>query len=59
MLDISFAREANKQREIDNIALIWSQYNNADAMTELKGNEAFVNALKTHKIAHPVVQYVL
>jgi hypothetical protein len=58
MLDIYAAREAYKKREIDNIALIRSQYNIADAMTKVKGNGALLNALETHKLAHPVVKYV-
>jgi hypothetical protein len=58
MLEIYAAREAYKKREIDNIALIRSQYTIADAMTKVNGNGTLLNALKTHKITHPVVQYV-
>jgi hypothetical protein len=59
MIDIYAAREAYRNREIDNIALIRTQYNVADAMKKVPGSSALLNALRTHRIDHPVVQYVL
>jgi hypothetical protein len=58
-LDICAAREAYKRGDLHNIALIRTQYNVADAMTKVPGNNALLNLLMTHKIDHPVVQYVM
>jgi hypothetical protein len=59
MLDLYAAREAYKNRELDNIALIRSEHNVADAMKKVSGNEALLKVLKSHKVNHPVVQYVV
>jgi hypothetical protein len=59
MLDIYVAREAYSNRDMDNIALIRTQHNLADALTKICGNSALLLALRTHRIEHPVVQYVL
>jgi hypothetical protein len=59
MLDIYAAGEAYRRGEMDNIALIRTQYNIADAMTKTQGNDALLRVLQTHRIDHPVVQYVL
>jgi hypothetical protein len=59
MLDIYAAREAYRNREMDNICLIRSEYNVADAMTKAPGNSALLKTIQTHFIYHPVVQYVI
>jgi hypothetical protein len=59
MLDLCAAREAYKNREIDNIALIRSEHNVADAMTKVSGNEALLKMLKSHRLNHAVVQHVV
>jgi hypothetical protein len=57
MLDIYADREACKRGDLDNIALIRTQYNVADAMTKVPGNNALLTLLMTHKVDHPVVQF--
>jgi hypothetical protein len=59
MIDIYAAREAYRKREMDNIALIRSQHNVADALTKVPGNGALLAVLKQHSVDHPVEQYVL
>jgi hypothetical protein len=59
MLDIYAARESYRNREMDNIVLIRSQHNVADSMTKLSCNEARINVLRTHRMDHSVVQFVL
>jgi hypothetical protein len=59
MLGIYAAREAYKRGDLDNIALIRTEYNVADSMTKVPGNGALLTLLKTHHIEHPVVQYVM
>jgi hypothetical protein len=59
MLDIYAARESYRNREMDNIALIRSQHNIADAMTKVRGNSALLDLLRAHRIEHPVARYVL
>jgi hypothetical protein len=56
MLDLYGAREANKNHKIDNGALIRSEHNVADAMTNVFGNEALLKVLRSHRQCnHPVV----
>ena len=59
MIDIESAREAYKEYEIENIGLIKSEYNPADSLTKINGNGALMKLLITHKIDHPVEQYVI
>jgi hypothetical protein len=59
MLDIYAARKSYRNREMDNLVLIRSQHNVADAMTKISGNESLINVLQTHRVDDPVVQFVL
>jgi len=59
MIDIAAARQAYNEKEINNIALIKSEFNPADGLTKLACNEALKQLLETHKISHPVEQYVI
>jgi hypothetical protein len=54
MIDIHAARQAYRRREIDNIGLIASENNTADALTKLNAHDALENLLRTHKLCHPV-----
>jgi hypothetical protein len=59
MLDLYAARQAYKNKELENVALIRSEHNAADALTKVPGNDALLRVLKSHKVDHPVVQYVI
>ena len=59
MIDIEVARNAYAKKEIDNIALIESQYNPAYAMTKISPNEALIKIMKSNKLDHPVKQYII
>ena len=59
MIDIAAVRQAYNEKEINNIALIKSEFNPADGLTKLACNEALKQLLETHKISHPVEQYVI
>ena len=59
MIDIAAARQAYSSKEIDNIALIESQYNPADGLTKVKHNEALNRLLTTARLDHPVKQYII
>jgi hypothetical protein len=58
-IDMYAAREAYRRHDLDNIALIKSEFNLTDALTKVPGNSALLDALRTHRISHPVAQYVL
>ena len=59
MVDIAAAREAYNDHVISNIALIDSADNPADALTKIGHNSALQNLLRTHRISHPIIQYVI
>jgi len=59
MIDIAAACQAYNNRMIDNIALIRSEYNPADALTKIGPNEALRKLLVSHQVSHPVEQYVI
>jgi hypothetical protein len=59
MIDIHAARQAYRRREIDNIGLIASENNPADALTKLNANGALENLLRTHKLCHPVRNFIV
>jgi hypothetical protein len=59
MIDMYAAREAYRRHDLDNISLIKSEFNLADALTKVPGNSALLDTLRTHRISHPVAQYVL
>jgi hypothetical protein len=46
-------------REIDNLALIRSQYNVADALTRIDGNDALLRMLRCGMIDHPIEDFVI
>jgi hypothetical protein len=45
MLDVYAVREAYRCLEIDNLALVRSEYNVADALTKIDGNDALLRIL--------------
>lgn len=59
MVDIAAVREAYNDRIIANIGLIRSEYNAADAMTKITLNVPLTNILRTHRVSHPIEQYVV
>ena len=59
MVDISAAREAYNDEVISNIALIRSEFNLADALTNIGGNDALDKFLQTFTLNHPVEQYII
>ena len=59
MIDIEAASMAYTNKEIDNIALIESGFNPADALTKISPNDALMKIMKTNKLKHPVKQYIV
>jgi hypothetical protein len=59
MIDISAVREGFNRRDIRNVRLIRSAYNIADVTTKFSSNSALQNLLKSHRVDHPVEQYVV
>ena len=59
MVDIAAARQAYNNRHIDNIALIKSEFNPADALTKIGPNNALRDLLLTNRLSHPIEQYVI
>jgi hypothetical protein len=57
--DIASIREAYSDRPSSNIALIRSEHNAADAMTKIAQNAALQAILHTHRVSHPLEQYVI
>jgi hypothetical protein len=59
MADIASIWDAYKDRTISNIALIRSEHNAADAMPKIAQNAALQEILHTHRVSHPLEQYVI
>jgi hypothetical protein len=59
LLDVYAVREAYSCREIDNLALIRSEYNVADALTNIDGNDALQQMLRCGMIEHPIGDFVI
>jgi hypothetical protein len=60
MLDLHAARQSYLRGEIDNVGLIESRYNVADSLTKIKNpNSSLLALLRTHKINHPIKQFVV
>ena len=59
MVNIAAAREAYSNGLIFNIGLIRSEHNPADSLTKVKCNNAMYKLLCTHRLSHPVQQYVI
>lgn len=61
MLDLAAARESYRRREIDNIGLISSEHNIADALTKIQrcANSALWQFMCTDRIRHPVRRFVI
>jgi hypothetical protein len=59
MTDIAVILEAYNERIISNIGLICSDSNTADATTKIGHNKALQTVLCTHRIAHPIEQYIV
>jgi hypothetical protein len=61
MLDLAAARESYRRREIDNIGLISSEHNIADALTKTQrcANSALWHFMCTNSIRHPVRRFVV
>lgn len=59
MVDINAVREAYLNKIISNVALIKTQYNIADSLTKIGSNQALIRLLMTHRIEHPIEQYVI
>jgi hypothetical protein len=55
----TLAFEAYNGRIISNIGLICSDYNAADAMTKIGHNMTLQTILRTHRITHPIEQYIV
>ena len=58
MIDLESIREAYKRKEIDNIALIRSEFNPADGLTKLNANSALNNLTERGTISHSVEQFI-
>jgi hypothetical protein len=59
MVDIAAAREAYHDHVISNVGLIKSQYNPADGLTKVGCNDALLKLLRTHRLDHPIEQFIL
>ncbi len=59
MIDLAVTRAAYRNFEIDNVALIRSEFNYADDLTKTKGNGALFHLLKSGKINQPVENFVV
>jgi hypothetical protein len=59
MADTASIRETYNDRTISNITLIRSELNASDAMTKIAQNAALQEILHTHRVSHPLEQYVI
>ena len=59
MIGIAAARQAYNRNEIDNIALIRSEFNPADGLAKIAPNEELNRLLHTNKLSHLVEQYII
>ena len=59
MIDIAAVRQAYYNRQMDNIALIKSEFNAADGLTKVKANNSLKELLRTHHLSHPIEQFVI
>jgi hypothetical protein len=59
LIDVHAARQAYRRREIENIGLIASDCNPADALTKLNGNSALESLIRTHTLSHPIRNFVV
>ncbi len=59
MVDISATREAYNQGIISNIGLISSNDNLADGLTKISSNKALLQLMKTQRLSHTVLQFVI
>jgi hypothetical protein len=59
MIDVFSARQSFKRGEIDDIALIRSEFNLADHLTTLKGNGALLRAVRSCRIQPPIVDFIV
>ena len=59
MIEIASAREAYLNGLVVNIGLLLWEHNPADSLTKIEGNNALDKLLRTHRLDHPVQQYVI
>jgi hypothetical protein len=59
MVDAFAARQSFKRGEIDHIALIRTEFDLADDLTKLKGNGALRSAMRSYRIQHPIVDFIV
>jgi hypothetical protein len=59
MIDIAVSREAYNTQELSDIGLVRSEYNPADAFTKAGNCRILDNILRTGRLDHPVVQWVI
>ena len=59
MIDIYGVRESLRKRELDNVFLIRSGHNLADALTKLNGNSALFSSMTSQRLNHPVENCLL
>ena len=59
IIEAAAAREAYNANKIDNTNIIKSEHNLADGLTKVEPDDALNTLMKTHKLAHPVEQYII
>ena len=59
MVHVAAVRGAFNQRVISNIGFIRRDCNAVDGMTKIESNTALKQLLETHRIMHPVDQYII
>lgn len=59
MIDLQTVQDFFNKMEIQDLAYIRSEYNTADALTEVKKQSILVNALQTSSFDHLVQQWIV
>lgn len=59
MVDMASVREEYHLHSIESLAEICSADNCADCMTKLVPNVSLVKFMRTHKVSHGILQYVI
>lgn len=59
MIDLQTVKDAYKSFEVNNIALVKSKYNVADASTNVRTSSILKALLTTGKLKHPNEQWII
>ena len=59
MIYVAASRQAYNNKEVDNIALIRSECNPADALTKIAPNDSLNQLIRTNKLSHSVEQFII